>query len=278
VLTDPDASTLNVLAKQNRFFSGHLTHLAKADGEPFPQFHTWADNPPKGSEELQRAYEDLGWNIETIVQAINQLKTIKNVDLSGVALSRIVIGTTDKLRNEGFRLDGERFEKGITFQNVNLEGANLAGMNFDDATFRDTNFKDALLASTNFFNCNFSGSTSLSGFKTELFAVDPTLHTYEGLFPRYAVNWYGCNIDVVAFFPALPIGWQNWQSKEQQYFFFFNCTWKVPGVTSPPIPRDTKKINNDQNGPQEGPPSPYPPKLILAEPGNNSNFDGMISL
>jgi hypothetical protein len=277
LLADPDLLTLQALAKQNRFFSGHLAHLAKADDEPFPQFHTWATNPPEGSEELRRAFDDLGWNIETIVRVINQLKTIENVDLSGVALSRVVIGTSEKTFDEGFRRDRVRFENGIIFQNVNLEGANLAEVRFEGTTFRDVNFRDALLASADFSNCSFSGSTSLAGFRTELSALDPTSKIYKWLSPRYAANWYDCTIDVVAFFPVLNPEWENWQEEEQRYFNFFNCTWKVPSVTSPPTPPVKETTTRDPKSPQAGEPGPYPTKLILSSPGNKSHFDGKFS-
>jgi hypothetical protein len=283
VLTNPDSSTLQALAKQNRFFSGHLAHLAKADDTVPPQFHTWATNPPEGGEELQRAFEDLGWNIETIVRAINQLKTIENVDLSGVALSRIVSYTTDKPKpgepeETVRRLDGISFGKGITFKKVNLEGANLAELRFEDATFQDTDFKDALLASIEFYHCTFSGSTSLESFRTDFSALNRTSKYYKWLSPSYAAYWYNCTIDVMAFFPALNPESENWQAGEQRYFSFFNCTWKVPGVTSPPPTPPAKQTGPiDPNAPQAAEPMPYPPKLILSTPGTTSNFDGAFS-
>lgn len=283
LLTDPDALTIQALARQNRFLSNHLVHLAKLD-EPFPQFHTWPSNPPEGSEELQRAFEDLNWNIETMVRAINQLKTVENVDLSGVVLSRIeayiFVDPNDKEEREASRrLDRIGFEKGIVFKKVNLRDANLAGIKFEDATFLDTSLEHALLASTEFYNCIFSGSTSLAGFRTELLALNRRSKKDQWLPPIHPAYWHDCTIDIVGFYPELYPEWENWQESEQEYFYFINSTWKVPSVTSPPPPPTGQQpVSNNPNAPQPAEPSPYPKKLILTTPGNKSNFDGVFSL
>lgn len=166
-----DSLSLATLAEQNRFIQARVEAAMETDLDAFgavvwPARWTIAEGDyfrPWSPEDslLRSAYDDLGWNIGTLIQSLNHLRVVRNVDLSQVMLSRPIPVGDESIHNPTWDLetDDPAFAPGIQFIEVNLSGASLAGITLRQATFREADMDSVNLAGTEFYESVFDRGT-----------------------------------------------------------------------------------------------------------------------
>lgn len=173
---------------------------------------------------LVSAYDQLGWNIATLIVSLNTAKRVHGINLGGVLFSRLRLVSQDT-NAVWVRIDHAEFAEGLVFDSVVFAGAFMPGMDIGQARFHDVTLDSATLSGTLFSQTTFDGSSSLAGFITGPLAGLPVRAPagFGGM--RGGTTWILSSLEVDAFYPTPTI--INEPAARTDYVVFFATSWII---------------------------------------------------
>jgi len=118
---------------------------------------------------LASVSRNLGWNIRTLLQAVNKIGTVGSVDFSSVSLSRPIWRSTRPGMLSS--ADDGAFRAGLRFIGTDFRGANLATLKFSNTVFERADLDSAGVAGVTFDNDTIRQS-SMMALRTDVWPYE----------------------------------------------------------------------------------------------------------